>query len=64
MTLVQYKTDRDETLKYILDPQTFNCTNIKKIFRGGLVGGILLKTGKRRKGMRNCGRVDWEVGND
>jgi hypothetical protein len=27
-------------------------------------GGILLETEGRRNGIRNCGRVDWEAGND
>jgi hypothetical protein len=26
-------------------------------------GGILLETGGRRNGIRNCGRGDWERGN-
>jgi hypothetical protein len=30
----------------------------------GGIGEILLEAEVRRNGMRNCGRVDWEGGND
>jgi hypothetical protein len=31
---------------------------------GGGVQNILLETGRRRNRIRNCGRADWEKGND